>query len=328
MLLSIIIVSYNTAQITLNALKSIVQEINKSNLLKNKTEIFIVDNASEDESVKTLKDYFSSLVLKNFELRFLENKTNLGFAKANNQAIKKSTGEFILLLNSDTIAQPKSLDLLVQAMIDNPVQDISANLSSINKPTDKLGILASTLLNTDGTIQTQGGSKITLFSLFNQMFFLDDIPIIGKFFPTTQETGINVFQHQSDRLISKGWVGGTAMLLRRKMVSEIGLLDQSIFMYGEDIEYCIRAKNRHWDLAIHPQSKVIHLGSASSGSENAILGEINGYRYIWAKHKPDWQIPIAKTIIFLGIWLRIMVFSFFKNHKHKVKSYQKALSSL
>jgi GT2 family glycosyltransferase len=328
MLLSIIIVSYNTAQITLNSIKSLIEEINRSKIVKNNLEIFIVDNASQDKSVFEIKNYLKNLDLKKPPIYMVENSKNLGFARANNKAIKLSKGEFVLLLNSDTVAQPFCLDLLVGSMLDNPPQDISALLSSETKSSDKLGILASTLLNTDGTIQTQGGSVPSLFSLFNQMFFLDDIPILGKFLPTTQETGINVVQNQSDRLISKGWVGGTAMLLRKSMINEIGLLDQSIFMYGEDMEYCMRAKNHHFDIAIHPQSKFIHLGSASSSSENAILGEINGYLYVWAKHKPDWQMPFARAIIFLGIWLRIIVFSLFKNHAHKVKTYKKALNSL
>jgi GT2 family glycosyltransferase len=106
-----------------------------------------------------------------------------------------------------------------------------------------------------------------------------------------------------------GWVGGTALMIRAATVAEIGALDEHIFMYGEDIEWCMRAHDHHWGVAIHNQATITHLQTQSSSSENALKGELLGYLYIWSKHKPFWQIPVARSILLLGIFLRIGIFS-------------------
>lgn len=310
MKLSIITVSYNTKDLTLQTLKSAIKEINSSKLLKGQTEIFVVDNNSNDGSPQACEELFKKLKFTHFKV--FANKENLGFAKANNQATEKAKGKYILLLNSDTITHEKSLTLMVEAMELGGIKEQTANLES-SSPLDKLGILAPTLLNPDGSIQNQGGSLPSLAAVASQMFFLDDLPFIGKFFPSTQHTGLSDFAFQSydentPKLIPKGWVGGTAMMIRRELIDDIGMLDGNIFMYGEDQEYCMRARNHHWDVAIHPKAKITHFGFASSSSRNAIHGEIKGYLYIWKKHKPTWQFPFLKLIIFKGVLFRQIIY--------------------
>lgn len=144
---------------------------------------------------------------------------------------------------------------------------------------------------------------------------LDDIPVIGKWLPSTQHTGWRADLAgfgPSTELILKDWVGGTALMIRREVWEEIGLLDEQIFMYGEDIEYCMRARAHHWDIAVAPQAQVIHYGSASSSSVNAIKGEFRGYIYLWAKHKPIWQLSVARLILAVGALLRFGVFGTMK----------------
>jgi GT2 family glycosyltransferase len=306
MKLSIITVSYNTKELTLQTLESAIKEINSSSLLKNKTEIFVVDNDSKDGSPQACEKLLKKLNFPHYKV--FANKENLGFAKANNQATKVAKGQYILLLNSDTITQKGGLSLLVGAMDNNGISEQTAN-SETSGNFDKLGIIAPTLLNPDGSIQNQGGSLPTLATVASQMLFLDDIPFLGKFFPSTQHTGMSDFAFHSydkntPKLISKGWVGGTAMMIRRELIDDIGMLDGNIFMYGEDQEYCLRASHHHWDIAIHPQATITHFGQASSSSKNAIHGEIKGYLYIWHKHKPAWQLPLLKIIIFKGCLLR------------------------
>ncbi len=311
MKLSIIVVSYNTKDLTIQTLESAIQEINSTKLLKDQTEIFVVDNNSNDDSVKACKNLLQKLKFPHYQV--LVNKKNLGFARANNHASKLAKGKYLLLLNSDTITQPGSLRLLVETMEKTAVQEKTASLQS-SGPFDKLGILAPTLLNEDGSIQNQGGSLPSLLTVTSQMLFLDDVPFFGKFFPSTQHTGLSDFAFQSydentPKLISKGWVAGTAMLIRRELIDEIGMLDENIFMYGEDQEYCLRAHHHHFDVAIHPKAKIVHFGQASSSSRNAILGEIKGYLYIWRKHKPSWQLPLLKLILFKGCLLRQIYYS-------------------
>jgi len=297
--LSIIIVSYNTSKLTIQTLDSVFASIAESTLLKNKTEIIVVDNASSDDSISKIK----KLATKHKNLQLIENKDNLGFARANNQVAKLAAGEHILLLNSDTIVIGNALEKLIQGATKN-----------------NLGIATAQLLNLDKTIQPQGGSFPNLFSIFNHFFFLDDIPLIGKLIPSTQHTGQNIRQSNPD------WVGGTAMLIPKKTWSQLDGLDEKIFMYGEDIEFCLRAHQQNIKIGLINEAQVTHLGSASSSSKNAIHGEIKGYLYIWQKHYPAWQLPLLKIILKIGIVLRVLLFGIILRDHNKGEIYRTALA--
>lgn len=326
-ILSIIIISYNTAQLTTQAIQAVIDDLASNKTLQAQSKIIVVDNNSKDESVAKIKELQTA---NETRIELILNKENLGFAKANNQGINKSKGEFVLLLNSDTQIKKGALKQLVKSFQEHPLEPSTAFLSSSKDKLDHLGILAATLLNQDNSHQPQGGSLPTLLSLAIMMFFIDDIPILGQLLPTVQETGRaarhkQFLQHQiTQKLYQKGWVAGTAMAIRREVINDIGLLDENIFMYGEDIEYCLRAKKKHWDIAIDPQAEVTHLGSASSSSAKAVVGEIKSYLYIWAKHKPHWQRRFAKMILYWGIILRIFIFKFIVKDEDRVKAYQEA----
>lgn len=329
--LSIITVSYNTRDLTLQTLKSAVTEIQHSSRLRNKTEIFVVDNHSSDDSVQACENYLSRQSgLAKYQV--IANSENLGFAKANNQAMRLAHGSYLLLLNSDTIVQPKALENLVKTFESHPLDETSAHLATAGQQLDRLGLLAADLLNSDGTPQQQGGDLPTLWSVFVQMSFLDDLPLVGRFFRSTQHTGVtgNLRTHhdpsRSESLPkAMGWVGGTALAIRREVIAEIGLLDEAIFMYGEDMEYCLRARQHHWDCAIDTTAQITHFGQASSSSKNAILGEIKGYYYIWAKHFPAWQSPYLNLILKFGAFARILVYTL-KNRPDVVATYRTALT--
>jgi GT2 family glycosyltransferase len=326
MLLSIIIVSYNTQKLTLQTLESALKDIETSSFLGGETEVIVVDNKSSDDSVSVLRQFIKT---SSTPISLIENSTNAGFAQANNLGIKQSTGKYVFLLNSDTLVQDGALTKMVQAMENSPQDEVTAHLASWVGKLDKLGIVAPTLLNPNGTLQAQGGSFPTLLSLAVQMLFLDDLPIIGAFLPSTQHTGRNqrFSRAKHQQFYQQDWVGGTAMLIRRELLEETGLLDQNIFMYGEDIELCMRAKAHHWDVAIYPAAKITHYGSASSSSKNAILGELKGYLYIWAKHKPIWQMFIAKLILKLGSLLRWGIYSVL-NQTEKASIYMTAIKDV
>lgn len=328
MLLSIIIVSYNTAALTKQTIESVVADIKSSKLLKRTTEILVVDNNSNDDSVKILH-----ALSKQGQISLILNKDNQGFSAANNQGIERSRGQFVLLLNSDTILQPGTLERLVTTFQSAQIDDMTAVLASQKNRLDRLGILSPSLLNQDGTPQPHGGSFPSLVTLATHMLMLDDLPVIGQLLPSTQHTGrrsVSESQPQAEieALVQKDWVAGTAMMIRRAVIDEVGQLDQNIFMYGEDIEFCIRAKHHHWDVAIHPGVGVVHLGSASSSSANALVGEAKGYIYIWSKHKPLWQLPFAKLLIKLGALLRLLIFGTIKPDPKKRAAYRQILGNL
>jgi GT2 family glycosyltransferase len=307
MKLSIIIVSFNTSELTCQAIKSAWHSAQVSPLLEGITEIIVVDNNSSDNSVTAIK----ALKIKN--LKLIENQENIGFSRANNQGIVLSKGQYVLLLNSDTICEEASLSELISLIDEYPIREVTAHHLPSANPYDRLGLLAAHLLNPDGTTQAQGGDFPSLLSLTAHWLMLDDLPIVGKLLPSTQHTGrraINLTDilTEEEPLYVQDWVGGTALLIRREVIEEIGTLDENIFMYGEDLEYCLRASHHHYDVGIATRSHITHLGSASGSSERAIEGEWWAYHYLWAKHQPLWQYPLASSILRTGALLRSLIF--------------------
>jgi len=333
-LLSAIIVSYNTKDLTIQALTSLLKEIKSSDLLKKKSEILLVDNHSQDGSIQAIKQFFHQAKFRDYQL--IVNKKNLGFARANNQALKQAQGQYLLLLNSDTIVQPGAIDTLVKTFIQHPDQLATATTQDSDEMVDYLGILSPTLLNADGSLQPQGGSQISLRAIFNQMFFLDDLPVIGRYLPSTQQTGRSQQlnqqqlldkQRQQTQLIYKAWVSGAAMMIRKAVIDQIGYLDKNIFMYGEDQEFCLRARNHHFDIAVHPHAEVVHLGSASSSSEQAIVGEFKSYQYIWQKHFPAYQQRLLRWILRAGARFRMLIYRLTGNQR-QATIYREALAAI
>jgi len=322
MKLAIIVVSYNTSDLTIQTLDSVVADLSHDPELFKQTEIWVVDNNSQDTSVADIKKWQQK---QQISLTLIENQDNVGFARANNQAIKKTQAELILLLNSDTIVQKGTLSEMVSRF--KPIDNTTSALESSGDKIDRLGILAARLLNPDKSHQPQGGSFPNLMTLFFQMTMMDDLPFIGKFLPSTQHTGKSDREKNAQGLTVRNWVGGTAMMLRSEMLDQIGLLDDNIFMYGEDMEICLRAKHHLWDIAVDHAAKVIHLGSQSGSSDNAVKGELTAYSYIWGKHMPIWQLSIARLIIKLGMILRIILFTILNSQKKK-KLYLKLFNEI
>lgn len=302
--LSVVIVSYNTKELLKDCLGSIVKYTKGIDY-----EIVIVDNASTDGSVETIK----KLQSQTSNLLLIINKKNLGFAKANNQGIKKSKGRYFLLLNSDTLIK------------DNVLGDM---VSWMNK-NKKVGVATCALKNKDGSLQGTGGYFPHLFKVFAWMFFLEDIPFIDKIIkpfhpmhpqsPFYKGEGHFITAHQRD------WVTGAYFFLRKKTVEEVGFLDEDYFMYVEELDFCYRAKKVSWQVWFLPQWSITHLGGASCTTEFSILSEYKGIKTFYKKHKPSWQTPLLRMFLKGGSLLRIMIFSAIKR-KEVAKVYVKAFA--
>lgn len=311
--ISVIIVSYNTRELTTQCISSVEDDLVKSKL-SNSAQIIIVDNNSTDDSVLAIKKQIKSLKTPS---KLIENKKNLGFGAANNLAIEQSNSELLFFLNSDTLIKPGAIKKLI------------FNYKKYQKGYQKIGLLAAKLLNKDGSQQLQGGSLPTLFALFNQMLFLDDLPIIGHLLPSTQHTGLSAMNIGSEnKPVIKGWVAATALLTSSDLIKQIGPFDQNIFMYAEDVELCMRAAAKGFKSAIDPNAEVVHLSSKSSNKEFAIIGEFKGWLYIWAKHKPHWQVTPAKIILQIGALLRVIVFGTIKRNQNTASIYLKVFREL
>ena len=296
--LSVIIVSYNTAQLTVQAVRSVLATgVGAADL-----EIIVVDNNSHDETLAELKK------IKDKRLKLVESGENLGFGRGNNLGIVHSQGSYYLFLNSDTLVKPGALETLLKTYRQQEKQGV------------KLGLLAAGLRNPDGTYQVQGGDLPSLIAAASQWWFWDDLPLIGKYLPSIQKTGRN----WRKSVHWQGWVGGTAVMVNRDLLERFGAWDEKIFMYGEDIDLSWRLFKAGYKNGLVPAAEIIHFGQASSSSKNAILGEVKGLLYVWEKYCGSRGLWCLKKIIAWGCILRILFYSI-QAKREQQKIYGEAL---
>jgi GT2 family glycosyltransferase len=305
MKLSVIIVSFNTKNLLKDCLESVIA--NTKNL---RYEIIVIDNNSNDSS----KEYLKKLSNKNKKIKLVFNSENIGFGVANNQGIKKSEGEYLLFLNSDTVVKDNLLKEMVGWMDKN----------------SKVGIASCMLKNTDGTIQATGGYFPTLPKVFTWMTFIDDIPVIDlaikPFHPMHVQSPFHKGGSEYKTQRELDWVTGAFFLIRKKVVGQIGGFDEDYFMYTEETDLCFRAKRAGWKVMYLPKWSIEHAGGASSQAELPIISEYKGIKLFYRKHMPSWQFPILRLLLKVGALLRIVVFGVLKG-SGSVKTYAKAFQT-
>ena len=229
--LTITIVSWNTEELTRNCLKSLLTEN-----VKRIAEVHVVDNNSSDGSVEMIRREFP-------EVKLFVNEENLGFARANNQSWYEAKGRYWLLLNSDTIVKPRAIEKLVEFMDSHP----------------KAGMASAKLLNADGTPQCCAQREEGIFSTlleFSRLHKLLPAKIRGKLLLSTY------FSY--DRPQKLGWAWGTALIVRREAIEQVGELSKDYFMYGEDMEWSLRMRKFGWEVWFYPEAEIIHFGGQSS----------------------------------------------------------------
>jgi hypothetical protein len=285
--LSIIIASFNTKDLTLAAINSVIKNTKKISF-----EFVVIDNNSKDGSIEALK----KLSGQHKNITVVANKENVGFGAANNQAVKMAKGRFILFLNPDTITNDNVLDEMVGWMDKNP----------------KVGISSCSLKYKDGTIQATGGYFPTLGKVFAWMTFLDDLPgvssLIKSFHPMHERSplGANTGFYKKDHQMD--WVTGAFFMVRSEVARKVEDFDKDYFMYMEEVDYCFRAKKLGWQVMYLPRWSIIHYGGASAGKEFSLMSEVTGLKVFYKKHMPSWQFPILRLIIKLGALIRIPLF--------------------
>ncbi len=274
--LSLVIVNWNTQELLKQCLDSLYR-----NLPQFPTEIIIVDNGSTDGSLEMLASNFS-------DIKIIRNKDNLGFPKANNQGMKVSHGSYICLLNSDT-------------KIDH---DVFGPMVDYMESNHEVGIVGSRLKNADGSLQFSFGELPSLVGIFCQQ----GVPLhiiwgLKKFLPTLMCVDKSKYR-QSHPV---GWVKGACLLLTRGVYEKIGGLDERLFMYMEEVEYCKRCSDSGVEVHYLADVSVWHLerGSSKTGIRGSILGIYRGLYHYFRLHKPSWQLPILAGILRLGALLRM-----------------------
>lgn len=236
--LGIIVVSYNTRELTCHALAAAYASIEASRL---EAHIWVVDNASSDGSAEAVRRRFPQATL-------IASDTNRGFAGGNNIALRAMAAmerppRYILLLNSDTVAHPEALGHLV----------------SFLDATPRAGVAGAQLLYGDGSFQHGAFSFPTLWMVLFDFWPLHnrlaDSWLNGRYPPSRYAAGA---PFPIDHPL------GAALMMRWETFAEIGPLDEGYFMYCEEIDWCLRAKKAGWEIYCVPQARVVHLVGQSS----------------------------------------------------------------
>lgn len=296
-LLSIIVVSFNTAKLLNLCLESVFHTLTTEKIADN-TEVIVVDNNSVDETIAVIKKKYP-------QVKLIENRKNLGFTKANNQGLRKSQGEFILLINSDTQIRAGSLKFFLKVMEDN----------------SKIGVVGAKLINKDRSIQPSVGFFPSITKVFFWMTFLDDLHFLADIIKPYHVENIKFYQYKKN----VDWVSGAFIAVRRKAFETAGLLDEKIFMYGEEVEWCYRIKKHGYRVIYQPLLTVYHAkGGSGIGGDAGILEEIKFIVYFYQKYFPVWQNKIVKYLLLIGVLLRIGVFGIIRRYRQRTNIYAKA----
>ncbi len=293
-LVSIVIVSFNTCELTISCIRSIYKICPN-----NEYEVIVVDNASKDGSVFALKK-----IAKKYRIRLIINKINKGFGSANNLGAKKARGKYLLLLNSDTRLTKNCIDPAVAYLQNNP----------------SVGALGIKLIGANGNQQQNGGYAPSITNLIYWQLFIDDLPIASRLISSVHPS-ISFYQH--DRELD--WVTGAFMIMPRQIFSYLHGFDENIFMYAEELELCFRIRALGYKIKYKHDLSIIHYGGASGGSELALTMEVKNLIYFFQKHKPHWQFIAAKITFFAGCLLRWFFFGIIRGNERARRSYLTAL---
>ncbi len=233
--LSVILVNWNTRELLDRCLRSVLTSANGLS----DVELLVVDNGSHDGS--------AAMVATRYPMAHLiANSDNPGFARANNLAIRKARGDFLLILNPDT-------ELLGTAI---------PELLTFAEQHPDVAVVGPQLINPDGSVQSSRRRFPTLATAFLESTvlqrWLPNHPALRRFY---------LLDRSDDETQEVDWVVGAGFLVRAAAARQVGLMDESYFMYSEELDWCRRFASAGWKVAYHPAAQLIHYGGQSSGQD-------------------------------------------------------------
>ncbi len=232
--ISVILISYNTIEMTKDALNHLFASLRNFEM-----EVIVIDNDSKDNSADILRSEYPQITL-------IENKKNVGFGRANNQALPYIKGRYVLLLNTDAFVEADTISKTIQHMDANP----------------QCGILGVKLLGRDGELQPSCRYFPTPWNLFLHRTGL------SRIFRHAKMVDDMAWDHASVR--DCDWVPGCYYLIRKDVIDQVGLFDPRYFLYSEEIDHCFAAKGAGWKVTYFPHSSVVHIGGESAKSDGEI----------------------------------------------------------
>ena len=292
MKLTVIIVNYNVKELVEQCLQSVMRAAERVT-----TEVIVVDNNSSDGSVEYLRTRFQNV-------KFIENEKNIGFSRANNIAIKESTGEYVLLLNPDTFTGEHLFEEVIEFMDSN----------------DGVGGVGVKMLNADGSFAKESRRGVpTPFTAFCKMSGL------SRLFPKNKTLGHYYLSYLPvDERVEIEIISGACMFLRKKALDEVGLLDETFFMYGEDIDLSYRLLKAGWKNYYVPSMIVHYKGeSTKHNSYSYVNAFYRAMAIFFSKHfssKSDFGLSslvsrLSSWVIYMAIYLKAVIDFLFQNIK-------------
>ncbi|MDH5761934.1 MAG: glycosyltransferase family 2 protein [Nitrospinota bacterium] len=268
--LSVIIVTCNSSDYVRNCLQSVQRAVEKID-----HELIVVDNASQDGTQEIIRNEFSNI-------RLIVNQENLGYARGNNQAIAISRGQYLWLLNPDTMVPPQTPSILLREMKRSP----------------RIGLMGCRLLNADQSIQLSFGFEISLFNeAVRKLFF--NLWENYRFPPAGW-----LVRSMHARYREVDWVKGASMVAVRQAIFDAELMDERFFLYLEDADLSLRLRQLGWKVVYTPDTEIIHFGSGSVRSNpdrSELEHRISQLNY-FKKHLGPGRLKILK--IYLALKLR------------------------
>ncbi len=268
--LSVVIVNYQTFELTRDTVNSVLGYDYPFSV-----EVVVVDNASGDDSLARLKDYFKD------DVTFIASGENRGFAAGNNLALKDLSSDYVLLLNSDTIVWENTLENIYNYMENHP--DVGACGCRVRLESGEL----------------DKACKRTFPNVKNSFFRLFHIPTKSK------DDNYNLTNLPDDEVYEIDCLTGAFMFMRNDALKQAGLLDETFFMYGEDIDLCYRIKHAGWKIVYYGKSSITHLkGASSKKQKNKLIYEFYRAMYIYyKKHNAHESFFLINIVVYLGIAL-------------------------
>lgn len=270
MLLSIIIVNWNTRDLLRQCLRTVYDSAPRCSF-----EVWVVDNASADGSTAMLTAEFP-------QVRLIQNQQNLGFARANNQGLLETTGRYVLLLNPDTVILPGALQILLDFMEDR----------------SNVGAIGPMVLNPNLTLQSSCNPMPTLWREFWRLTHLDSVLAQSVY---KEENWNTTIAHTVEV------IQGNCLLVRREALSDIGLLDEAFFMFTEEVDLCYRLQQRGWLVYWVPMARIIHYGGQSTRQVvREMFIELHRSKVVFfRKTQGRWGSLVYKLILIMSALTRV-----------------------
>lgn len=253
-------------------------------------QIIVVDNDSGDNSIEFLRSRFP-------EVQYIENKKNLGFGKANNQAISIAEGKYILIINPDTLVSEDTFEVLSEHMDQNP----------------KCGACGCKILNPDGTFAPESRRSVpTIWTSITKVLGLNSLFPKSKLFGRYYLGWLCEDEPSQIPVLS-----GSFMFWRSSLLKELGGFDERFFMYGEDIDLCYRVENTEYHIDYIPETSIIHYkGESTRKSDLRYIRIFNKALYqFFEKHYSSNYSFLFKIFIYTSIWIKAITSVFTNNFK-------------